>query len=133
MDGEQPRQASRARVIPFFDDVVLPAFAELAVDLEHHGRTVVITTQLSPAQPDAAWAQLAISHNQHPELVFTVKVAVTPRAVVPYAEVRLAKAPLQAAAIFRATPGTDIAAVAKDDVLVSVLQAFRDAIRMNRT
>ena len=79
--GEQQEHEPESEIGRFMAAVVLPAFADVARELERHGRQVTV-------RPAATSASLLVAHAGEEELTYRVQGRMFPGGILPYAEVR---------------------------------------------
>jgi hypothetical protein len=79
--GEPRPSVEGSPLARFIADVVVPAFEDLAPELEKHGRSVIIRNALTSAA-------IIVSCNGEEEMTYRVQGRTLPTDVLPYAEIR---------------------------------------------
>jgi len=106
----------------FIAEVVMPAFEEVAPELEKHGRSVLIRNSVSSAA-------MIITFSGEEEMTYRVQGRRYPNKVLPYAEVRCRERRglryLTVESMFRSDSATyKLADISKDEIIQSFLENY---------
>ncbi|MDA0990509.1 MAG: hypothetical protein O3A51_07140 [Verrucomicrobia bacterium] len=111
----------------FITDVVLPAFQDVADELERYGRTVV-------RRHTASSAVLIASNGTEEELTYRVQGRTFPNGVLPYAEVRFRERKglrlIRVESMFRSgVPNYRMVDITKDEIIRDFLTHYKHRVQ----
>ena len=99
----------------FISSVVIPAFEELVIELEKHGRSATV-------RHSVASAQILVTYNSEEEMLYRVQAKTMPDRVLPCAEIRSRERKglryLSTESMFRgATPPYTLSDITKEEII----------------
>jgi choline/glycine/proline betaine transport protein len=106
----------------FIASVVVPAFEEVAAELEKHGRSVSIRNSVTSAR-------LLVQNEGEEEILYSVQAKSMPDRILPYAEVRSRERKgrryLTTENMFRpSTPAYKLADITKEEIIENFLASY---------
>lgn len=99
----------------FISVIVIPAFEELVLELEKHGRSATVRNSV-------ASAQILVTYNGEEEMLYRIQAKTMPNRILPFAEVRTKERKglryVSTESMFRsATPPYTLADITKEEII----------------
>lgn len=125
---EEPRHTEESvEIAAFIAGTVVPAFEELAPELEGHGRNVIIRNSVSSAA-------MIVQHGGEEEMTYRVQGRMFPNGVLPFAEVRFKERKglrfITVESMYRSgTVPYKMADITKDEIIQNFLDNYTRRVR----
>jgi hypothetical protein len=121
-DKKRRQEEEQSDWSQFISGVVIPAFEELSVELEKHGRAVTIRNSVVSAQ-------ILVTNAGEEEMLYRIQAKSMPERVLPFAEIRSKERKglryVTTESMLRsATPAYKLADVTKEEIIQNFLQNY---------